>query len=305
MALMTNTDFYTSLLKNAADFGLVKTNKKIELFNIPVGYDIETSSFYIEDIKYATMYEWTFGYGIVKDGNLGTYVTYGRTWEEFERLLNFTAMLLELNPKNKRLVVYVHNLPYEWQWMRKRFKWDKVFLLDDRKPVYAITSTGIEFRCSLKLSGKSLANTAKDLTKYKVTKAVGDLDYNLIRLSKTPLTEKELGYCERDVLVMLSYIQEKIEADGDISRIPLTKTGYVRRYCKKACFREMEENVDAYEELEAETMGISRAERSLYGRLYARERTPRRDDSQEGSLLRFYQLISSLYGGVQIPNEFR
>lgn len=297
MSLISNTEFYSSLIKNVADLGLVKTNKKIELFNIPAGYDIETSSFYINDVKYATMYEWTFGYGVMNNDVLTTYVTYGRTWEEFERLLNFTAMLLDLNPQNRRLVVYVHNLPYEWQWIRKRFKWDKVFLLDDRKPVYAITSNGIEFRCSLKLSGKSLANTAKDLTKYKVTKAVGDLDYNLIRLSQTPLTEKELGYCERDVLVMLSYIQEKIEADGDISRIPLTKTGYVRRYCKKACFRKMEEDVDVYEELEAETLGVSRAKRSLYGRLYARKRTSRRDDSQEGGLLRFYQLLSSLYGG--------
>ena len=46
-------------------------------------------------------------------------------------------------------------------------------------------------------------------------------------------------YCENDIRVLMSYIQEKIEQDGDISKIPLTNTGYVRRYAREACFQEL------------------------------------------------------------------
>ena len=87
-------------------------------------------------------------------------------------------------------------VPYEFQFIRKRLEWSKVFLLDDLKPVYAISTLGIEFRCSLKLSNKSLANTAKDLMHHEVEKMVGDLDYSLIRTPLTPLSEKEWKYCE-------------------------------------------------------------------------------------------------------------
>ena len=118
------------------------------------------------------------------------------------------------------------------------FEWDRVFAIKQRRPVYAICG-GLEFRCSLFLSNYSLAYLGENLLyKYPVKKLVGDLNYDLPRHSKTPLTAKELGYCFNDVRVVMSYIQEKIELDGDITKIPLTNTGYVRNYCRKECFYE-------------------------------------------------------------------
>lgn len=172
------------------------------------------------------MYIWQFG--------ILNWVTAGRTWDEFLFLMDAMQSILELSDST-RLIVYVHNLAYEFQFMRKRFEWDKLFFLDERKPVYALTG-GLEFRCSLKLSGKSLEKVGNDLQKYKVNKKVGDLDYQLIRTAKTPISVTELGYCEGDIRVLLAYIQEKIETDGNITRIPLTNTGYVREYCRKKCF---------------------------------------------------------------------
>lgn len=226
-------EFLLELQSRVEDFEISVTNKRVRYYNVPAAFDIETSSFYENGViepqnKRAIMYIWQFG--------IDNLVTYGRTWDELKTFLNILSSILGLD-ENNRLVVYVHNLPYEWQFIRNHFEWNEVFILDDRKPVSARFS-GLEFKCSLKLAGgKSLANVGKDLVKYPVEKMVGDLDYSLIRTPLTPLTDSELKYCENDIRVLLHYIQEKIEQDGDITRIPLTNTGYVRNYCRKACFR--------------------------------------------------------------------
>lgn len=210
-----------------ANLPTIKTNKKIIYYNVPAAFDIEVSSFYKDGEKCACMYVWQFG--------ILNWVTYGRTWDNYIAFMEVLSTVLDLSHE-KRLVVYIHNFAYEFQFMRKRFKWDKLFFLEERKPVYGIVG-GIEYRCSLKLSSKSLAKVGQDLQKYKVEKKLGDLDYSLIRTSKTELTSTELGYCEADIRVLLAYIQEKIETDGDISLIPMTNTGYVRNFCRKKCFQ--------------------------------------------------------------------
>lgn len=221
--LMTNEDFISRI--KSTRFTFATNGKNITYYNTPSAFDIETSSFYSHGEKQSVMYIWQFG--------ILNWVTVGRTWKEFLNLMEKVKNSLHLSDKY-RLIVYVHNLPFEFQFMRKLIQWDKVFLLDKRKPVYALYE-GIEFRCSLKLSSKSLKKVGEDLTKYKVDKLTGDLDYELIRFHSTKLTEKELGYCENDIRVLLAYIQEKIETDGDITKIPLTNTGYVRNFCREMC----------------------------------------------------------------------
>lgn len=207
--------------------GTVQT-KKVTYDNVACSFDIETSSFYdYQGEKSAIMYEWTFG--------LNGFVLIGRTWEQFTAFYNMLCDYLALSP-DLRLICYVHNLSYEFQFIRKRFEWAKVFAVDTRKPVYAITKEGLEFRCSYLQSGYNLANLGKNLHKYHCEKMVGDLDYKKLRNSETPLTGAEIRYCVNDVKVVMCYITEQIEIEGDISKIPLTKTGYVRRYVRGLCF---------------------------------------------------------------------
>ena len=206
----------------------VKTNKKISYLNVPCAFDIETTSMIINGEKFAFSYVWQFGIGLNN-----TY--YGRTWGELLDFLQDLQDYLGLN-ENKRLIIYVHNLGYEFQFMRKYFNWVNIFAVDERKPVKALCDLGIEFRDSYILSGYSLANTAKNLTKHSIAKMVGDLDYSLIRHTKTPLTETELKYCENDILVILAYIDEQLDQYQDITKIPLTNTGRVRSYVKNNCY---------------------------------------------------------------------
>ena len=244
------------LLSRIEDYEVIKNNKKFEYYNIPAAFDIEVSSFREHEEKRACMYIWMFG--------INNLVTYGRTWEELDSFLKVLSTVLGLD-ENRRLCVYVHNLSYEFQFIRKRFDWNEVFLLEERKPAYCRTG-GYEFRCSMKLAGgKSLESVGKDLQKYKVEKKVGDLDYDKVRHSETPLTEKELGYCENDIRVLLSYIQEKIETDGDITKIPLTNTGYVRNYCRKACFKSWRRYKTLMKNLEVEPDEYGQLKRAFQG----------------------------------------
>lgn len=203
---------------------IIKTGKKESVYNIPASFDIETTSYYDDTKeKRACMYEWTLG---INGG-----VMIGRTWQEFTDVMQ----TISSRTGTTTLRIYVHNLAFEFQFLRRWFDWKTVFAVSDRKPVKAITETNIEFRCSLILSGYSLAKLGENLQRYKVQKMVGDLDYSLKRHSFTPLTDAEIGYCVNDVMVVMAYIQECIENDGNIDRIPLTNTGYVRKYCRDAC----------------------------------------------------------------------
>lgn len=207
----------------------IKTNKKVTYLNIESAFDIETTSYINNGEKSAFMYIWMFGLGLGKE------IFYGRTWEEFLDLCEKLQQYFGLN-ENRRLVIYVHNLGYEFQFMCNYFNWENVFAINERKPIKALCSYGIEFRDSYILSGYSLANTAKNLTTHKVRKMEGDLDYSLIRHQSTQLTEKELGYCSNDIEIILAYINEQIVQYEDITKIPLTNTGRVRKYVKDACY---------------------------------------------------------------------
>lgn len=204
-----------------------KQGETIEYINVPAAFDIETSSFYDDnDEKTSIMYIWQFGV----NGN----VIYGRTWDEFGRLIDALSNYLNLSP-SRRLIVYVHNLSFEFTFLEKRLKWLDVFAMKTHEPLYALCDKGIEFRCSLKLSGYSLDDLSRKLTTYKIQKQTGLLNYDVIRTSETPISNDELKYAIYDVLVVMAYIREKMDVDGNITRLQLTKTGYVRKYCRDSC----------------------------------------------------------------------
>ena len=215
------------ILEEHKDIKFIKKRKSGEFANVPFAFDIESSSFTKNDEKQAIMYAWAFG--IVNK------VILGRTWEEFLLLLEKIINFYDLNLK-RRIIIYIHNLEFEFQFFRKYFDWDKVFALDNRDVLFAITTSGIEFRCSYHLSGYKLETTLKHLHIYNIEKKVGDLNYKLIRHSKTPLTEKEKGYILNDVMGLLMYIAEEIEDNqNNITKIVYTQTGKVRKLCKSYC----------------------------------------------------------------------
>lgn len=238
----------TQFLSTINTKDIIKSKDKI-YYNLAMSFDIETSSFYedkngviytnddyrklkntVKADKKAIMYIWQFA--------IEENVIIGRTWNDF---LYFCKKLYDfLNLKERYIVVYVHNLSYEFQFICKWFNWIDIFADSERKPIKAMTDSHFIFKCSFRLSGYSLEVLANNLKSHNIKKMVGDLDYNLIRNSKTPITKEELKYCENDVLIVTAYIDEQINEFGNIEKIPLTQTGKVRRYVRKQCFQNKE-----------------------------------------------------------------
>ena len=220
------------LLDEALENGTQENNQNITYYDIICAFDIETSSFTDRPVKGDTnnkrsiMYIWQLA--------INGRVVIGRTWDEFLYAMQTIVDYLSLDSKH-RLMIFVHNLAFEFQFIRKFFKWKKVFAIAQRKPIYAITDCGLEFRCSYILTNYSLAKLSEQLLKYKVDKMVGDLDYQLIRTPDTPLSDKELQYCINDVLVVSAYIKEQEEKEKYLHRIPYTCTGYCRRFVRHNC----------------------------------------------------------------------
>ena len=207
---------------------IITTNKKIKYYNVACTIDIESSSFYEDRNKRAIMY--SFVIGINGKGLIA------RTYDELHTIIDKIVEFYHLN-KDVRMIFYIHNLQYEFQFFRKQFEWEKVFAIEPRRILYALMKNGIELRCSYLLSGYSLAYIGNHiLNKYHVKKLVGYLDYSKIRHSGTPLTDDEVNYQLNDGLVVMAYIQERIEEYKDnISYLPLTKTGKVRELMRKNC----------------------------------------------------------------------
>ena len=233
-------------------FEFVRVSKRKGFWNIPNSFDIETSSFFRqsengeESQKVAIMYVWT--------ASIGGYVIMGRTWYEFGIFIDSIVRGFRTDLDHK-FIIYVHNLAFDFSFFRKWLEWKNVFSLDNRKPVYAVTIDGIEFRCSYLLSGYKLEKVAEHLQHTDIKKLVGDLDYSLLRHSKTQLTDAEIQYCVNDVQIVTAYIYDCIREEGTIKDIPLTKTGYVRRYVRNMCFYpDGKPCQDSIQELEYKTM---------------------------------------------------
>lgn len=200
-------------------------------YNLPVTFDIETSQIPIEPDKnkyFNPMYIWMM--------TIGAYTVYGREWKEWLELLVFLHEIMNLSD-NRRCIVYIHNLSYEWNWIHKRLPVTKIFAKESRKVLRFETDKflmGFEFRCSYTMTNQSLAKWAEDTKSCPINKMVGDLDYSVIRTPKTVLTDEEFRYAIADVVTMSYCIQDKIDNETSkcIGDIPLTATGFIRRDCR-------------------------------------------------------------------------
>lgn len=207
------------------------------IVNIPAALDLECCN-YKELIRstptkdYYMRTAWPVAWGV----SICMTCIIGRSMEElrdFERLISEHMGLSIADHRYMR--IYVHNMGFDFSFFHRWLNgWKKVFGKKRLQPLEAINGRGIQYRDSQILAMKKLEELPGDLLDYNIKKAVGDWDYDKIRTENTPLTPEELGYLRDDCHVLCAYIAERIAENGDdISKIPMTRTGYVRRYCKE------------------------------------------------------------------------
>lgn len=216
--------------------------KKNKFDNNIYTFDIETSSYLFLDGKqintknynselsdkytYGTcMYVWQFG--------INENVYYGRTWEEFK---TFMKKIDSFVPERK--IIFIHNLSFEFQYLRSVFTFTDVIARTQRKVMRAsIKELNFEFRCTYLMTNTKLEKLPS-IYGLPVEKLIDHLDYYKVRTSITTLTDEELEYCENDCLVLYYYLKKENEIYGNLDKIPLTSTGKVRRELKSIVLKD-------------------------------------------------------------------
>ena len=192
---------------------------------------------------------------------------HGRTWESYDKFLDRLTENILLQAKgNKaiisklgrekaiesamkqkgsiRLIIFIHNLGYEYQHLRNLYNEDfafttragrqATFARKSRKPMKTYITKNkvkIEFRDSYSLTQKGLGQWCKD-ENLPVKKLEEPKDYYLkVRTPLTKLAQEDLQYSINDVVSMVYGIDKYRTKYGCIENIPLTQTGCVRRVC--------------------------------------------------------------------------
>lgn len=185
-----------------------------------------------------------------------------RTWRDYLYFIDTLQAHLNISRYN-RLVCYVHNLPYEFQFMKDFMHIDEVFATQPRKVVKCF-SRGIEYRCSYKLTNMGLARFTDSIPNIKHGKLSGeDFDYTKLRTPKTELTPSELDYIFNDVAGLYEALDYTIENDEyNIATIPNTSTGFVRNELRYALSRNPDNRKNFLDtRLDQETYGLLRLAR--------------------------------------------
>lgn len=204
-------------------------------------FDIETTTICPEEYKlfqkglikhtdenpYSFMYIW--------QACLNEDVIIGRTWEDFIYFFDLIKERYNLSDTN-RMVVYVHFLSYEMQFIQSFLNIYDLFAKDIRKPLKFMCDHGFEFRCSYFLSNMSLRKFCENSESCIHKKIKDEFVYDILRTPSTELTDLEYGYVYCDVKGLHECIEDRLKKDT-LATIPMTSTGYVRRDMRKSMMK--------------------------------------------------------------------
>lgn len=196
------------------------TNHQKDYADVIATFDIETTN--LDDIKQSVLWHWQ----VCIDG----FILVGRTWEEFKEAL---VKIDQSLPKGLTFVFMVHNLSFEWQFLRGIYDFspEEVFCLTGRKIAKCSMGDRFEFRCSYILTNYSLRQFLESM---EVEHQKTELDYSKTRFSWTPIDSETLRYCVVDVLGLYEALRKFYKLNKvNTASCPLTSTSFVRKDFKR------------------------------------------------------------------------
>lgn len=207
---------------------------KVEYYNFPCSFDIETTTIRPGELDYNVgndappiAFPYLFQWNIY--GHVVMVRTYSHAMKIFEWLSKYFRLAI-----NRRLVLFVHNLNFEYFFFRDLWKIEPQysFALDDKHPVTIVCKNGLMFRDSYKLTNMSLEALSKDWAqKYKKDKEL--IDYSELRTPYSVLSHDVLLYSALDVLSLSESVENYLNARSEKlwTNCP-TSTSFIRKRLK-------------------------------------------------------------------------
>ena len=205
---------------------LQKNHKITKFATTHICIDTETS--HITNVC-SWVYQWAAKFG-------GLYV-YGRKPSELIDFMSKVAEHYQLN-EQKKIIIYIHNASYDIQYLKlfiRQYDPTAKFLAIDAHSIIQVDCLGFRVICSYKLTNLSLAALAENYAE-TYDKAVGEIDYSIVRYQDTKLTDSDWFYMFSDVASQDDGIRGYLKMQGYkyAYKAPITSTGFVRANCRRA-----------------------------------------------------------------------
>ena len=254
--------FKTHFLTWLEDAQVIKRRKRHHIIDDVMTFDIETTTISARtqynqtDQSYAVPYLYQ-----VYVAGMCLILRYDAEFMEFYNWIDQA-----ISDKAFVLPVYVHNLSFEYHFLKSRVPIDfnTVFALQSRRiGKFESAKGGLEFRCSYLLSNMSLEKFTSNYCDNRYRKDKDLIDYEILRFPWTDLNNEVLYYSAMDVITLYHAVITIIRKEGDnLKSVPMTNTGYVRRACRTACIGN---NTKHYRtEAEKKTYAIFRRYRAMF-----------------------------------------
>ena len=168
---------------------------------------------------------------------LASMYVYGRKPSEIIDFMRRVAEHYQLN-EEKKILLYIHNAAYDLEYIKlflRQYDPTADFLAVDSHAIIQCDVLGFKILCSYKLTNMSLAALADNYAE-TYTKAVGEIDYNIVRYQDSELTASDWFYMFSDVAAQDDGIKGYLKMQGYkyAFQAPITSTGFVRANCRKA-----------------------------------------------------------------------
>jgi hypothetical protein len=200
---------------------------------------LDTETSHTIDNSIGWVYHWAFSYG--------DDIIFGRRPSELCECLDKIKKVNNLyvsGQTERKMIIFVHNLSYDYDYIKEHIK--QKFgvtaeqcetLATSKHSIITWSVAGFEFRCTYKLTHKSLDTWSREMGVSR--KLTGTVDHTITRYQDTPMSDTDIEYLAYDIISLKECILKQMKLHGhNILTVPYTVTGYVR----KDTFKEFRKN---------------------------------------------------------------